>query len=195
MAVDVYFLRAVSQIVHVLSSLPTDQGALKEINTMLYDFLWNGKGDKIKRTEMINDYDKGRLKMIDIQSFNKSLKMKWVQGYLNDDNYGKWKLFLDFHLRRCGGKLVFLSNLKPQDVPQLNLRDPFLREIIEHWTALSYKEKHLDFNAMGIWHNSQIRIENRPFFYTYWLKKGVKEVRDLLNQDQTFLSYNALICR
>ena len=180
---------------HVLSSLPTDQGALKEINTMLYDFLWNGKGDKIKRTEMINDYDKGRLKMIDIQSFNKSLKMKWVQGYLNDDNYGKWKLFLDFHLRRCGGKLVFLSNLKPQDVPQLNLRDPFLREIIEHWTALSYKEKHLDFNAMGIWHNSQIRIENRPFFYTYWLKKGVKEVRDLLNQDQTFLSYNALICR
>ena len=89
---------AVSQIVHVLSSLPTDQGALKEINTLLYGFLWNGKGDKIKKTEMINDYDKG-LKMIDIQSLNKSLKMKWVQGYLNDDNHGKWKLFLDFHLQ------------------------------------------------------------------------------------------------
>ena len=102
---------AVSQIVHVLSSLPTDQGALKEINTLLYDFLWNGKGDKIKRTETINDYDKGGLKMIDIQSFNKSLKMKWVQGYLNDDNHSRWKLFLDFHLQRCGGKLVFLSNL------------------------------------------------------------------------------------
>ena len=89
---------AVSQIVHVLSALPTHQGALKEINTLLYDFLWNGKGDKIKRTEMINDYDKGGLKMIDIQSFNKSLKMKWVQGYLNNVNHGKWKLFLDFHL-------------------------------------------------------------------------------------------------
>ena len=80
---------AVSQIVHVLSALPTHQGALKEINTLLYDFLWNGKGVKIKRTEMINDYDKGRLKMIDIQSFNKSLKMKWVQGYLNNVYYGK----------------------------------------------------------------------------------------------------------
>ena len=180
---------------HVLSSLPTDWGALKEINTLLYDFLFNCKWDKIKRTEMINDYDKGGLKMIDIQSFNKSLKMKWVQGYLNDDNHGKWKLFLDFHLQRCGGKLVFLSNLKPQDVPQLNLRDLFLREIIEHWTDLSYKEKHLDFNAMGIWHNSLIRIENRPFFYTFWLKKGVKEVRDLLNQDQTFLSYNAFVAK
>ena len=133
--------------------------------------------------------------MIDIQSFNKSLKMKWVQGYLNDDNHGKWKLFLDFHLQRCGGKLVFLSNLKPQDVLQLNLRDPFLRGIIEHWTDLSYKEKHLHFNATGIWHNSLIRIENGPFFYTSWLKKGVKEVRDLLNQDQTFLSCNAFVAK
>ena len=35
---------AVSEIVHVVSSLPTDQGALKEINTLLYDFLWNGQG-------------------------------------------------------------------------------------------------------------------------------------------------------
>ena len=71
---------ALSQIVHVLTSLPTHQGALKEINTLLYDFLWESKGDKIKRTQMINDYDKGGLKMIDIQSFNKSLKIKWVNG-------------------------------------------------------------------------------------------------------------------
>ena len=43
---------AVSQIVHVLTSLPTHQGALKEINTLLYDFLWESKGDKIKRTNV-----------------------------------------------------------------------------------------------------------------------------------------------
>ena len=29
---------AVSQIEHILTSLPTHQGALKEINTLLYDF-------------------------------------------------------------------------------------------------------------------------------------------------------------
>ena len=37
----------------------------------------------MKRTEIINDYDKGGLKMIDIQGFNASLKTKWVQSYLN----------------------------------------------------------------------------------------------------------------
>ena len=90
---------------------------------------------------------------------------------------------LDFHLQKYGGKVVFLSKLKAQDVNlQLNLRDPFLREIIEHWTTLNYIEKNVDFNSKGIWHNSLIRIENRPFFYPSWHKARVKEVRDLLNQ-------------
>ena len=53
---------AVSQIVYVLSSLPTPKGVIKEINALLYDFLWDNKGDKIKRTEMINDYSKGGAK-------------------------------------------------------------------------------------------------------------------------------------
>ena len=71
---------AVSQIVHLLTYLPRHQGALKEINIQLYDFLWESEGDKIKRKKMINDCDKGGLKMIDIQSFNKLLKIKWVNG-------------------------------------------------------------------------------------------------------------------
>ena len=87
--------------------------------------------------------------------------------------------FLDFYLQKYGGKLVFLSNLKPQDVPQLNLRDPFLREIIEHWTNLNYREENRDFNSIDLWHNALIIIANRPIFYTSWLKAGVKEVIEI----------------
>ena len=50
-----------SQLVYILSPLPTPSGYLKEINSLLYKFLWNGKCDKIKRTHMINDYTKGGL--------------------------------------------------------------------------------------------------------------------------------------
>ena len=75
---------ALSQIVYVLSSLPTPKGVIKEIHALLYNFLWDNKGDKIKRTEMINDYSKGGLKMIDIASFNQALRMKWVKSYLDD---------------------------------------------------------------------------------------------------------------
>ena len=122
---------AVSQIVYVLSSLPTPKGVIKEINALLYDFLWDNKGDKIKRTEMINDYSKGGLKMIDIASFNQALKMKWVKSYLDDQDTGKWKLFFNHRLAQFGGKLVFWGNLSAQDVRLLNLRDSFLADIME----------------------------------------------------------------
>ena len=70
----------VSQIVYLLSSSPSPPAVMKEINCLLYDFLWDSKGDKIKRTEMINEYNKGGLKMIDLQSFNELLKIKWIKG-------------------------------------------------------------------------------------------------------------------
>jgi len=86
---------------------------------------------------------------------------------------------------------VFSSNLKRQDVPLLNLTDPFLTEIIEYWSTLNYRHENLDFFSTQIWHNSLIRIENRPFFYKSWFNAGVKEIRDLLDAEQNFISYNA----
>ena len=49
------------------------------------------KGDKIKRTVMINDYDDGGAKMLDINSFNRALKSTWITKYFDHTNKGKWK--------------------------------------------------------------------------------------------------------
>ena len=72
---------------------PLDGKGIKEINVIFYNFLWNDKGDKIKRKVMINDYSEGRLKMIDIASFNRSLKATWIKRYLDIENCGRWKSF------------------------------------------------------------------------------------------------------
>ena len=85
-----------SQLIYSLSPLPTTSGYLKEINSLLYKFLWNGKCNKIERIHMINDYPKGGLKMLDIHSFNNAVKANWVQRYLDSNNKGKWKFFTDF---------------------------------------------------------------------------------------------------
>ena len=61
---------------------------------------------------MINEYNNGGLKLIDLQSFNESLKIKWKKGYLDDNNKEKWKSFVNHYLEKRGGKLVFSANLK-----------------------------------------------------------------------------------
>ena len=60
---------AASQLVYLLSPLRSNHHAIKEINDMFYHFLWNGKGDKIKRKVMINEPEYGGLKMIDLYLF------------------------------------------------------------------------------------------------------------------------------
>ena len=67
-----------SQLVYIFSPLETNHTTIKDLNVMFYNFLWNDKGDKIKRNIMINDYSEGGLKMIDIASFNRSLKATWI---------------------------------------------------------------------------------------------------------------------
>jgi len=63
---------------------------LDEINNIFYKFLWDGKGDKIKRSIMISDYENRGLRMLDLNSFNKALKLSLVRKYLTDNNSGKW---------------------------------------------------------------------------------------------------------
>jgi len=76
-----------------MSSLPSSQPYLKEIHQLLYNFVWDGRGDKFKRSVMLNEYKDGGLKMLDIRSLNYALKSKWVKKHLDDNNHAKWKLF------------------------------------------------------------------------------------------------------
>ena len=96
-----------SQLVYILTPLQTNHQAIKEINKLFFNFLWNGKKDKIKRSIMINDYPEGGLKMIDIASFNKSLKATWIKKYLDSGNRGKWKNFFNLALGKYGGSHFF----------------------------------------------------------------------------------------
>ena len=67
------------QLVYVLTALQTKHQAIKEINKTFFKFIRNDKGDKIKCKIMIKDYSEGGLKIIDITSFNKSLKAIWIK--------------------------------------------------------------------------------------------------------------------
>ena len=81
-------------------SLRTCFKSLKEINYLLFKFLWDGKRDKIKRSEMIVDYGDGGQRMLDIMAFNKSLKIARIVNYISDDCKSKWKTLWDFYLSK-----------------------------------------------------------------------------------------------
>ena len=83
-----------SQVIHLLSPLQINSQIIKQINDLFFDFLWNSKGDKIKRNIITQNYGNGGLRMIDIKSFNKALKRLWIRKYLDKATKGNENFFL-----------------------------------------------------------------------------------------------------
>ena len=48
------------------------------------------------------------------------------------------------------------------------------------------------FLSLPLWHNSLIRIDNRPVYYKSWSCKGIQNVTGLLKDPNTFLSSHEL---
>ena len=67
---------ALPKLIYALFSLlnPPTQ-TVKRIKKIMYDLIWDGKPEKIKRDVLTMGYESEGLKMIDLDNFIKSLKM------------------------------------------------------------------------------------------------------------------------
>ena len=82
----------------------------------MYDFLWDLKPAKIKREILTMDYENERLKMIDLETFIKSLKICWIKRMIeSEDNRILKNIYLS-KLKPFGGKLLFECNFSENDI-------------------------------------------------------------------------------
>ena len=87
---------------------------------MMYDFIWDGKPDKIKREILTSYYDKGGHRMINIEKFIWSLKISWVKRILPTESNSLLKhlyenvlnnLVETFYFNAISEKLILLNIL------------------------------------------------------------------------------------
>ena len=68
----------IPKFVYISSLLPTPKKFIKELNQLIFKFLWNGK-DKIRRVSVISNYEEGGIKMVDVDSMIMSLRLAWLK--------------------------------------------------------------------------------------------------------------------
>ena len=71
------------KLIHLVTSLPAPDGTLKQINNLVFEFIWNHKPDKVKRKTVCGDYSEGVLKLVTIFLFEKALKITWIRRTIN----------------------------------------------------------------------------------------------------------------
>ena len=69
----------------------THHNIFYKLQNIFFRFLWNSKPDKIKRSVIIDPYETGGLKMPQVESFCKALKMAWINKLLDPLNIALWK--------------------------------------------------------------------------------------------------------
>lgn len=82
---------ALFRLVYLFQVLPNPPNYfVRKLEQVVFNFIWNGNPDKVKRSVTINTVHSGGLKVTYIPSFINSLKSPWIKRYCNDCN-GVWK--------------------------------------------------------------------------------------------------------
>ena len=136
----------------------------KEIESCCFKFIWKNKIDKVKRTTLINTYEKGGLNMIDFESYFNSLKASWVNR-LTDTYYENWKVIPEKYFNIVGKNwLVFKMNIDDiKNVPNVEHIPEFYRDVIISWVKsgggqTKTPKRFQDIRKQVIWGNKFIKF-------------------------------------
>ena len=175
---------ALPKLIYPLTSLQNPpKETVKQIEQLMYSFLWDNKPDKIKRSTLIKDYNQGGLRMIDIEKFIWSLKASWIKRFLQPENKSLLKTLYKYDFKKFGGNILFECYFNDIDVIKHFKNKPFLKDILIAWSNLNFKPIiYSHFNEI-LWNNSNIRVDDKTVFYKRWSELGIKYVKDIYDHE------------
>ncbi len=91
------------KLIHLFRALPTpEQNIFEEIKRIMTSFIWNNKRPKISHNTLVQEYKYGGQKMIDLATFNMSMKLDWVKKIYKASSRNSWKvLAMDLLKEKC----------------------------------------------------------------------------------------------
>ena len=181
-----------SKLNHLFASLPNpNPELLSNLNSIFFHFIWNGKKDKVKRNIMTQNYEKGGLKMIKLDTFILSMKLTWIKRLLT-----KTPKYVELFESTVSNiyKLINRGNQYIKSI-QKSIENNFWRDVLGAWVLL-VKNQDIktsdDIYCSCIWNNTNICIDNTPIFYKHWYDRNIHFVQDLINDNADFLTQRQL---
>ena len=144
------------------------------------------------RLSTINEYENGGLKMIDLESMIKSLRLAWLKRIFQCNN-GARRNFLLFSLERFGDFFLLHCNY---DIKEIHISSKAYSEFLQ-WRS----EFRNVFDSRRecqyiLWNNKEIRVDNKLVFYKKKLfEQDVIFVNDLLFELDTTNSFTIVSIR
>ena len=183
---------ALSKLVFICSVMETPKDFNKEVNNITFDFIWNHKPAKIKKTTVISQKTAGGLNMRDFSIFDKALKLNWVKRLCSNSD-APWQYIPKFFLAGVGGTELFKCNYDYKLLDFENLPD-FYKQVISYWqdiAATTPKSKN-EVLSQNIWNNRFITVNRKMLFFPRWNQVGIRQISDLFDSHESrFLTFHS----
>ena len=178
-----------SKLVYLAQSITIPKDILKTIDSLIYNFLWHGKREKIKRTTLIGQTEYGGIEMCDTNSFFKSLKFKWIK-MLIDKTDANWKILPNYFLEIFGENfLIFNMNLENlKSIKNYNTRfiPSFYLDIINTWLQINQlttlkPNTYKSIRKSVICGNRYIKFRGQCLIFKNWIESGIIFINDIID--------------
>ena len=181
---------ALSKLTYIFMNLPDpNQDFLKRLDSIFYQFLWDGKPGKIAKDHMNMSKENGGFNMINVFDYVSCLKIGLFKKMLLDEEMKTLLLKMYPMLQNiCTLGYVFFDKLID------NIPNQFWCDICKHVKRLLIKktpDNYDDIVSEFIFYNKNILVNNEIVFYRNWLQNDIFQIQHLLNNDGTFMNYNA----
>ena len=181
---------AISPLLYLASCIHVPDRVTKEVKAIIVDFLWDGKPTKLAYNVMIQQIEKGGLKLVDFESKVKTLKAAWVQRMTNNISQ-RWKAAPAAFYNTNSLHEYFKYNQSA-----IKLEPKFYQDIHNVWSELTQ----IDVNSVTqaivksqtIWKNRYITIQKKPFIWKDWLEHGIVTIDNILDENGNFLSHSEI---
>jgi len=187
---------ALSTIIYLLTNLPSPENTyIKELENIIYNFIWPSNNERIARKTLIGPIDLGGIKMPDISTLNETLKIGWIiRMYKNEGNWSNCLLSYIPSPNNIELRDYFLrSNLNAKHLSLfLKTKCSILwKEPLYLWFDYNYKQmvQIIDTQEIlkqSLFFNSNILIQQKPVYYLKWYKAGLRTIGDLLTDENEY---------
>ena len=159
----------------VLPDMPTQM--LNDIDKVIYNYLWRGKKAKIAKNTLQSDKTCGGLRLCNLSTKQKALKIKWVNRILKDPLFNIC-FFDNVKTPKCD--FLFECNLNVKHCKTYVNVNEFWGQVFVHWCEFNF-EPPTDLTTVLQeipWLNSSILINHKPIYWAGCINKGIMSVKD-----------------
>ena len=177
-------------ILYPASVLFIPEQVIKELDEMFFSFIWPSQKHHVKKEVLIQSIEEGGLKMPDMKTMIKSVKVTWTKRLIGNNNFCKVAKSVT-KINNFNEYLSFKNDARyiSKEIPQ------FYKQIFEYWFQL-YSSQPISTNDIlneKLWNNKYILIDEKPVYYKTWHQHGIKIIHDIITQHGDFYKEDDLV--